>query len=151
MSRYAVALFLLQALVPALAASPTERWASFEAGYVRTGDIKRCLSLSQIDDVQVIDQQHILFRIGLRRHYLNTLPRPCGELRYHSAISIETSTARLCNIDWVRVLQPFASHAGRVRGSACGLGQFERVERRVAEDEERQAHPSAPDERLGSE
>ena len=149
MPRYVVALFLLQATAPAFAMSPAERWANFEAGYVRTGDIKRCLSLSQIHDMQVIDQQHILFRIGLRRHYLNTLPRPCYDLRYHSAITIETSTSRLCNVDWVRVVQSFASHAGRLRGPACGLGQFERVERRVAEEDEPQAHASDLDERLG--
>ncbi len=112
------------------AASAEARRADFEARYVRTGDIEQCLSLAHIDEIRVLDHQHIVFRVGLNRHYLNTLPRPCQALRFHHAIAIETRTARLCDVDWVRVLRPFDSQLAGVRGPACGLGRFERLEAR---------------------
>ncbi|MEQ8233119.1 MAG: hypothetical protein RLW61_07895 [Gammaproteobacteria bacterium] len=106
------------------AASPT---AWLDGEWRRTGERMRCLSLARIRATRVLDERHILFRVGAGTWYLNALPRDCHALDRHDALWLDTRTPRLCDLDWVRVIEPPAGIAPR--GPACGLGVFERVER----------------------
>jgi hypothetical protein len=106
-----------------------ERWSAFEAAYTRSEARVSCLSLARVEHVEVVDEQHLLFRVAGRESYLNTLPRPCRALNHQLGVSIDSRTARLCDIDWVRVLRASARPLGIARGPACGLGKFERVYR----------------------
>jgi hypothetical protein len=66
-----------------------ERLADFEASFVRTGEVESCLQLHRIHDTRAIDTQHILFRTGVSRYYLNTLPHAFGSLTVHRGFVID--------------------------------------------------------------
>ena len=113
-----------------------EHWAEFQARFERTGETERCLMRHGIIETRVIDKRHILFRTGVSRYYLNTLPHECASLDHAHAIGIDTPTSNLCDIDSVKVLDPGFHRlpGGRLIAPACGFGEFERVEKRIAAD-----------------
>ena len=124
-----VAGLTLASATTAQARTPAERLADFEAGFAHTGEVERCLQLHRIRDTRVIDERHILFRTGVSRYYLNTLPQACGALTMDRGIAIDPRSTRLCDVDWITAIQGPPDHEGRFRGPGCGLGRFERVER----------------------
>ncbi len=77
---------------------------------------KRCVRLSQIRELDIIDDQTILFHMAGDKTYRNRLPQPCPNLNAEDAISYSTSLNRLCSVDIIKVLRS---------GSRCGLGVFE--------------------------
>ena len=101
--------------------------ADLDQRFARTGEFERCLTRFRIDRIRVLDDQHVLFRAGLKRHYLNTLARPCVALSRNDALMIDTRTPRLCDVDVVRVINRLNP---QFRGPACLLGRFERLEPR---------------------
>ena len=111
------------------AKTAAERRADFEASFVRTGEVERCLQLHRIRDTRVIDTQHILFRTGVSRYYLNTLPRACGSLTIDRGFVIDQQLTKLCDVDWITVIQGSPDRHGYFQGPGCGLGRFERVEK----------------------
>ena len=115
--------------VSAEAKTAAERLAGFEASFERTGETERCLSLHRIRDTRVVDERHILFRIGARAYYVNTLPHACGALTVDRGFVIGPELTRLCDVDWITVVVGPVSRDGPVQGPSCGLGQFERVEK----------------------
>ena len=72
----------------------------------------------------------------MSRYYLNTLPHECASLDHAHAIGIDTPTSNLCDIGSVKVLDPGFHRlpGGRLIAPACGFGEFERVEKRIAAD-----------------
>ena len=91
----------------------------------------RSISLAALDHTHIIDDRHILFRLGVDTHYLNVLPRPCRGLSHHDALRIDSRNGRLCDVDWVRAIDSGLPLAFGMRGRACGLGAFLRLERRA--------------------
>jgi Family of unknown function (DUF6491) len=85
-----------------------------------------CISLSRIQSTEVIDKQHILFRLAGKNLYVNTLPRACPGLMRDKAYMYRTSQSQLCNLDMITVLDqmPF----GLTAGASCGLGTFEPID-----------------------
>lgn len=83
---------------------------------------ENCIPLNRINNVEVLDRQHLLFRMTGRNHYLNTLPHACPSLRRHTPIMYRTSLNRLCSLDTVRVLENYGG--GYYPGAGCGLGTF---------------------------
>lgn len=77
---------------------------------------KRCIDLSRIRELDVIDDQTILFHMNGNRTYKNTLPYRCPMLGFEKSIAYRTSINRLCNVDTITVLNC---------GTTCGLGMFE--------------------------
>jgi hypothetical protein len=104
--------------------------ARFESEFEHTYETRQCISLPLLRQIRVLDDERLLFRSTSGAYYLNVLPRACRALDRDSTLAIETRSTQLCNVDWVRVLRPFAGPAGLRRGPACGLGMFERVNRR---------------------
>ncbi|MEH6789954.1 hypothetical protein [Parasphingorhabdus sp.] len=101
---------------------------------VRTvGEPKSCIQRSSIRSTDVIDDSTIDFRMNNGDIYRNRLPQKCNGLGFEEAFSYETSTSQLCNVDIIRVLD---QTAGRLdtRG-ACGLGQFQQIEK-IPQDRE---------------
>ena len=111
------------------AKSAAERLADFEASFERTGEMETCLLLHRIRDTRVIDERHILFRTGVSRYYLNTLPHACGSLAIHRGFVIDQQLTKLCDVDWITVIQGPPDRHGHFQGPGCGLGQFERLEK----------------------
>ena len=81
-----------------------------------------CVITSRIDQTEAIDDQNIIFRMRGKQVYRNTLPRTCPGLLRENRIAWETSTARLCNIDQITVLESYG--VGFRPGFTCRLGEF---------------------------
>jgi hypothetical protein len=86
------------------------------------GTPQDCVIISRIDQTDAIDDQNIIFRMRGDRVYRNTLPRACPNLQRENRIAYSTSTARLCSIDTITVLEDFG--VGFRPGFTCRLGQF---------------------------
>lgn len=85
----------------------------------------RCLGLTSIRQMTILDRQHIVFKMDNGRHYLNTLPYPCSGLHRSRAILYRTSLTRLCDLDIITVLDDVGP--GFRPQASCGLGRFEPV------------------------
>lgn len=81
-----------------------------------------CVITSRIDQTDAIDDQNIIFRMRGDKVYRNTLPRTCPGLQRENRIAWETSTARLCSIDMITVLESYG--LGFRPGFTCRLGEF---------------------------
>ena len=117
-----------------------QRLAAFESQFIQTGKSQRCIPLRNIYQTHVIDNQHILFRVSANSFYVNKLPRQCNALSPHRGFSYNTSMTRLCSVDSITPLDigpPRIRRFGRsfeVIGPRCGLGRFEKVERKPVKE-----------------
>lgn len=84
-----------------------------------------CISLRQLDEVEIIDERNIAFVMRNGDIYLNRLARTCTGLRPRDTIGYRTSTGRLCSVDTINVLSDFPQPL--TTRISCGLGQFERI------------------------
>ena len=88
-------------------------------------EAKKCLSLVRIDNIDVIDNQNIVFHTTGEQDYLNTLPYACSGLYQDKAIMYKTSLSELCDLDVITVLDSIGM--GYQSGATCGLGKFKPV------------------------
>ena len=88
-----------------------------------TGDNPRCLRLSAIKRLEIIDDQTILFHMRGGEYWINKLPHRCPGLSRHRPIKYKTSLNRLCDLDMITVMNSFGS--GLQPGATCGLGKFQ--------------------------
>jgi len=88
----------------------------------------RCLKLNRIDNIDIVDNSHLVFQTGINEYYLNTLPYACNGLRLNDSLMYRTSLNEICNVDVVTVLNTIGP-AGYQEGPSCGLGMFEPISR----------------------
>lgn len=107
-----------------------ERLADFE----RTGEMRTCLNLRAISQIDPLDERHFLVRVGLNDYYLNEISGRCsGAGRFNNRIQYTTSISQLCRNEIITIVD---NTTGFTVGS-CGLGSFERlIEKRDEEEEE---------------
>ena len=86
---------------------------------------KLCVGLTQIDGIDIIDKQNIVFRMNNGGYYLNRLPNSCSTLYRDKAIMYKTSLSELCNVDIITVLDSIGG--GYEPAGACGLGKFKPI------------------------
>ena len=82
-----------------------------------------CVSVSNIDQTEAIDDQNLIFR--MRRNdqvFRNHLPRRCPGLQRENRIGYQARGGRLCSIDTITVLEQFG--VGFRNGFTCRLGEF---------------------------
>jgi hypothetical protein len=82
-----------------------------------------CISVSNIDQTEAIDDQNLIFR--MRRNdqvFRNHLPRRCPGLERENRIGYQARGGRLCSIDTITVLELFGG--GLRDGFTCRLGEF---------------------------
>ena len=91
---------------------------------------QRCLRLTEISSVTVLNNKQILFEASHKRYYLNTLPHGCPGLRRNSPIMYRTSLDQLCSVDVITVLD--SAWGGFMPGASCGLGKFVPVDEEEA-------------------
>jgi len=84
-----------------------------------------CLKLSRIDNIDILDNNHLVFQTGVNEYYLNTLPYACNGLRLNDSLMYQTSLNEICNVDVVTVLNTIGP--GFQAGPSCGLGMFEPI------------------------
>jgi hypothetical protein len=103
-----------------LAASSAE---SKLAQYQPTGKKVSCIETYQIQETDVIDNQHVLFRTSGNTYYMNQLPNRCSGLKIQDGFSYSLrGVNKLCNVD---VITPVKT-GGAIYGP-CPLGEFEEV------------------------
>lgn len=71
------------------------------AGFQPTGETRRCVHSYEIAETRVVDEQTILFRLGVSRFYRNRLSLPC-RLKIQSRFQYKgerhvSSTRRRCS------------------------------------------------------
>ena len=108
MTLLALTLFLTGSV---LAGVPTDK-----PGQAKTDNSERCIDLVRIRELDVLDDQTILFHMIGNKTYKNTLPYRCPMLGFEKGIAYRMSMNKLCNVDTITVLN---------FGSTCGLGMFE--------------------------
>lgn len=83
---------------------------------------ERCLSTYTYRSVDVLDDQHVLFKGSGDRLWLNTLRQRCVGLRSQDSLRFELRDHRLCDMDRFQSVDTFGFMS---RTSAtCTLGKF---------------------------
>lgn len=85
----------------------------------------RCVQLTSIQHISILDNRHIVFYMNNGKRYLNTLPYACSGLKMSGTILYRTSLNRLCDVDIITVLDSVGSEY--IPGPSCGLGGFEPI------------------------
>ena len=101
-----------------------------------------CIDLIRIQDSDIIDNSHMLFRMVNGDLYLNTLPHACPGLRKNDPYMLRTSLNRMCDLDIITVL--YTNGWGFTPGASCGLGMFEKVTEEQVEMVRRAAKSKKP-------
>ena len=94
--------------------------------YNLTGEMRKCVRTVNIQSSRPLDDHHILFRMRNGDIYLNRLGQGCSGLSFNGSYSYRNRIAELCNNEIITVVDTFNPAA---LGS-CGLGQFEKLERK---------------------
>ncbi len=114
------------ATVPAGDVEPPDELAK----YTITEETENCLGLTRIRQSVVLNDQHILFKMRGGDVYLSKLPYRCSRLGFQEAFSYSTSLTKLCNTDIITVI----SRSGGDPLTSCGLGIFQKLEEKEAEE-----------------
>ncbi|MEM7468488.1 MAG: hypothetical protein AAF387_16585 [Pseudomonadota bacterium] len=110
------------------------RLEAFNNEFTEVGDAENCINPRRIRNIQIIDKQHILFRLSSRDYVVNKLPRTCWGLRRGAGLIYSPVAMRLCSVDTVRIFDNMSSRAFQL-GPVCGLGKFTPVRRRNEDQE----------------
>ena len=97
-----------------------------DASIKLVGKPEKCIQMSRLDHSNVIDNDTIDFHVG-RKIYRNRLPSSCPGLKSEDRILIENRTGSLCSMDVVYTLYDYGGQL--TRGAACGLGEFQPIEK----------------------
>ena len=89
-------------------------------------DTPRCINTHRIRDSEVIDEQHVAFRVSRDEYYLVQFKRRCPGLRRGNPLYFETRMNRLCEHDVIR-----GSYSSGVAsfepGMPCAIPEFQKV------------------------
>ena len=98
-----------------------------------TGETRRCLSLSQFDQVIAVDERTLLFRSGARTYYVNKTRNRCmGATNFAHRFQYTVTGSQLCSIDMIEIVES----SGGFRVGSCALGEFQRLALKDAPDAE---------------
>jgi hypothetical protein len=95
-----------------------------------TARAEECISLMQLDHVDVVDDQTILFCMKGKGVYRNSLPSKCPGLLFEDQFMYRVTLNQLCNIDVITVLH--RAGFGLTEGPSCRIGRFEPISRALA-------------------
>lgn len=106
--------------------------ASAQADEERDMSAVQCLRVVDIDGIDIVDSQTLIFRMRGGDVYRNDLPHRCPGLRRNDTLMYRTSVGRLCNVDVITVLEDWGF--GFTPGASCGLGMFHPVTEEIADE-----------------
>jgi hypothetical protein len=95
-------------------------------------DAVQCIRISDIDDIDIVDSDTLIFRMRGNTVYRNDFPHRCPGLRTDDTLMYRSSVGRLCNIDIVTVLEDWGF--GFAPGASCGLGMFHPITAQIADE-----------------
>lgn len=98
----------------------------------RDMDDVHCVRVNDIDDIDVVDSDTLVFRMRGGAVYQNELPHRCPGLRSNSTLMYRSSVGRLCSVDIVTVLENWGF--GFAPGASCGLGMFQPITDQIADE-----------------
>jgi len=84
-------------------------------------DGRRCLSISRIERIEVVDDQTLRFHMRGGQDYLNHLPHRCAGLKSRGTFMHATSTQNYCDLDTITQVDTTIG----MRLGSCPLGKFE--------------------------
>lgn len=94
-----------------------------ETDYAAT---ERCLSSFQYDNVEVLDDRHLLFEDSPGDDvWLNTMRSRCPGLHRNDTLLFEKTSNRLCSLDTAEVIERFLFW--QRTGPVCTLGDFHQL------------------------
>jgi len=114
MTRQPYVLILLACLLNLPAAD------SSMADEVKDDTVLKCITTRRIKNTEILDDRNILFHTVGKDVYHNILPRQCRGLARAGSFSYRTSSGRLCDIDTIRIFEPYSN----MPGLSCRLGSF---------------------------
>ena len=113
---------------------------------------KSCLWQRQIDSVEIIDENFVVFRGRIRNQvWLNKFTQPCIGLRRDMLVTTRASTGSICRLDAIdarpRGASPFGTAVRCYLGSFEGIDevQVEAMKRAVGERARATRTPDKPD------
>lgn len=115
------------------AAAPTADEAKLEIDQILSqpldeaeyGKPRRCLSTGLYTQVDIVDDQRLIFRGRGDKAWLNQLRTRCVGLRRNDTLLFELRDNRVCDLDSVSVVDRFLFW--RRTGTRCALGKFEPI------------------------
>jgi hypothetical protein len=84
---------------------------------------ERCISTYQYDSVEVLDNQHVVFKGRGKKLWLNTLRARCVGLRRRDILQFELRGSQLCNLDDFVAID-YTMYFGMETSAKCVLGNF---------------------------
>ncbi len=112
-----------------LLALPTTSFAEDDDDVDDVGE--RCISIRQIKNSRIIDDQNMLFTMRNRRIYHNELRRRCPGLTRNKIISYRSTIGQLCRSDFFTLQDRFGM--GTSLGPSCSLGTFRPIGKEEAQ------------------
>lgn len=102
--------------------------APLPEGFRPTGVERDCIDGSAVVERRVLGRAHLLFETAQGAYYRNRLPLACPGLMIEKAFRLRAPRAdgQICRADRLEVI------SAKGPGADCGLGAFERLERRSA-------------------
>jgi hypothetical protein len=117
------------AALVALAGSAGESAA--QQGESRDDATINCISLNQVENTSVVDNDTILFYMRGDEVYRNDLPHDCPTLESEDTFMYRVTIGQLCSVDVITVLMDMGSRF--MPGPSCGLGMFREISAAEAE------------------
>jgi len=101
------------------------------ADYVLTGEVVDCLPTYRIRESDALDDWTILFTMEGGDMYANRLAHRCPQLGFEDSFGYTLRGVNsLCDLDFITVLRNVGGDP-LSPGASCGLGKFEKVEKRA--------------------
>lgn len=125
---------LLAILILAGTAAGTPSVAQEDAAEQDERDLeaRHCIRINDIDDIDIVDADTLIFRMRGNTVYRNDLPYRCPGLRKNDTLMYRSSVGRLCSVDMVTVLEDWGF--GFAPGASCGLGMFQPITKQIADE-----------------
>jgi hypothetical protein len=120
-----ISAFALSLLLGACAAPETKEADTVLLPPLDDEHAKRCVSLTRIASVRVLDSRSIEFKMHGGDVYINILPNTCPGLRPNKPFMYRTSLSVLCDLDLITLLD--TGGFGIIPMGSCGLGRFRPV------------------------
>ena len=121
-----------QAAAKATAQETIDQILSTPLDSAEYGEPSRCISTFQYDTMEVLDDQHVLFKGRGDKLWLNQLRSRCIGLRRQSTPVIRLRDSQLCNMDTFQGVDNLMGVWSRT-SATCSLGTFTPVTPEQAE------------------
>ena len=95
-------------------------------------DTPRCINARSIDQIDVLDEKHVIFEVSRREIYLVRFKHRCPGLRRNKPVITEPRAGRLCRLDALRPVIEWGL-GNYEPGPPCSIPGFESVTREQVE------------------